>query len=40
MLDAIDDAVDVLEADPTDASARRRSFGDGLWGDSREGPVR
>jgi hypothetical protein len=32
MLDAIEDAADLLEADPTDASARRRSFGDGLWG--------
>ena len=32
MLDAIDDAVDLLESDPADASARRRSFGDGLWG--------
>ncbi len=32
MLDAIDDAVDLLEADPTNASARHRSFGDGLWG--------
>jgi hypothetical protein len=32
MLDAIDDAVDLLESDPVSASARRRSFGDGLWG--------
>jgi hypothetical protein len=32
MLDAIDDAVDLLESDPASASARRRSFGDGLWG--------
>lgn len=32
MLDAIDDAVDLLESDPASAAARRRSFGDGLWG--------
>ncbi len=32
LLDAIDDAIDELEADPRSARARRRSFGDGLWG--------
>ncbi|MBO0831901.1 MAG: hypothetical protein J2P28_04270 [Actinobacteria bacterium] len=32
MLDAIDDALDVLEADPGSAQARRRSFGEGRWG--------
>ena len=32
LLDAIDDAIDKLEADPGSASVRRRSFGDGLWG--------
>jgi hypothetical protein len=32
LLDAIDDAVDLLEADPGSAEARRRSFGDGRWG--------
>jgi hypothetical protein len=32
LLDAIDDAIDGLEADPGSAAARRRSFGDGLWG--------
>jgi hypothetical protein len=32
LLDAIDDAIDALEADPGSAAARRRSFGDGLWG--------
>jgi len=32
MLDAIDDAIDLLESDPADASVRRRSFSDGLWG--------
>jgi hypothetical protein len=32
LLDAIDDAIDALENDPGDAAARRRSFGDGLWG--------
>lgn len=32
MLDAIDDAVDLLESDPASAAARRRSFGEGLWG--------
>jgi len=32
MLDAIDDALDVLEADPGDARARRRSFTGGKWG--------
>jgi hypothetical protein len=32
LLDAIDDAIDALEADPGSATVRRRSFGDGLWG--------
>jgi hypothetical protein len=32
LLDEIDDAVDLLEADPANALARRRSFRDGLWG--------
>jgi hypothetical protein len=32
LLDAIDDAIDALEADPGAATVRRRSFGDGLWG--------
>jgi hypothetical protein len=32
MLDAIDDAVDLLESGSASAAARRRSFGDGLWG--------
>ena len=32
LLDAIDDAIDALEADPGSAGVRRRSFGDGLWG--------
>jgi len=32
MLDAIDDAVDLLESDPASAGTRRRSFGEGLWG--------
>lgn len=32
LLDAIDEAIDGLEADPGSATARRRSFGDGLWG--------
>ncbi len=32
LLDAIDDAIDALEADPGSAEVRRRSFGDGLWG--------
>ncbi|MGN6676779.1 MAG: type II toxin-antitoxin system RelE/ParE family toxin [Streptosporangiaceae bacterium] len=32
MLDAIDDAVDGLEADPSSASCRRRAFRGGLWG--------
>jgi len=32
MLDTIDDAVDLLESNPGDAAARRRSYGDGLWG--------
>lgn len=29
MLDTIDDAVDLLESNPGDAAARRRSFRDG-----------
>jgi hypothetical protein len=32
LLDAIDEAIDLLEARPGAAEARRRSFGDGLWG--------
>jgi hypothetical protein len=32
LLDAIDDAVDLLEDDPASAQARRRSFRDGRWG--------
>jgi hypothetical protein len=32
LLDAVDDAVDALEADPGAAAVRRRSFGGGLWG--------
>lgn len=32
LLDAIDDAVDILEADPGDRQVRRRSFSDGRWG--------
>jgi hypothetical protein len=32
LLDAIDDALDILETDPGSALVRRRSFGDGLWG--------
>jgi hypothetical protein len=32
MLDAIDDAVDLLEADASSAACRKRSFGGGLWG--------
>ncbi|WP_449060878.1 type II toxin-antitoxin system RelE/ParE family toxin [Planomonospora algeriensis] len=32
LLDAIDDALDLLEADPGDGRVRRRSFRDGLWG--------
>lgn len=32
LLDSIDDSIDVLEDDPAAAAARRRSFGDGLWG--------
>jgi hypothetical protein len=32
LLDAIDDAIDALEADPGSAAVRRRSFGSGLWG--------
>jgi hypothetical protein len=30
LLDAIDDAIDALKADPGSAALRRRSFGDGL----------
>jgi len=32
LLDAIDDAIDALEAEPGSATGRRRSFGGGLWG--------
>jgi hypothetical protein len=32
LLNAIDDAIDILEADPRDSRARRRSFTGGLWG--------
>jgi hypothetical protein len=32
LLDAIDDAIDTLEADPGDARVRRRSFREGRWG--------
>jgi hypothetical protein len=32
LLDAVDDAIDALEADPGAAAVRCRSFGDGLWG--------
>jgi hypothetical protein len=32
LIDAIEDALSLLEAAPGDAHARRRSFGDGLWG--------
>lgn len=32
MLDAVDDTLDSLEADPGDSRARRRSFIGGLWG--------
>ncbi len=32
MLDGIDDALDMLEADPGGAQARRRSFTGGKWG--------
>lgn len=32
LLDAIDDALDLLEADPGDKRCRARAFGDGLWG--------
>jgi hypothetical protein len=32
LLDAVDDALDALEADPGSAGVRRRSFRDGLWG--------
>ena len=32
LLDAIDDALDLLEADPGDKRCRARSFGGGLWG--------
>jgi len=30
--DAVDDALDILEADPGDSRGRRRSFTGGLWG--------
>lgn len=32
LLDAVDDALDLLEADPGDKRCRERAFGDGLWG--------
>ena len=32
LLDAIDDALDALEADPGDKQCRQRSFGEGRWG--------
>jgi hypothetical protein len=32
LLDAVDDALDLLEADPGDKRCRTRAFGDGLWG--------
>lgn len=32
LLDAIDDAVDILETEPGGAQARRRSFTAGVWG--------
>lgn len=32
LLDAIDDAPDILESDPGDARARRRAFLGGTWG--------
>jgi hypothetical protein len=32
LLDAIDDALDALEADPGDKQCRQRSFGQGRWG--------
>lgn len=32
LLNAVDDAIDALEADPGAAAVRRRSFRDGLWG--------
>ncbi|HEX9353227.1 MAG TPA: hypothetical protein VF933_05360 [Streptosporangiaceae bacterium] len=32
MLDALNDALDALEADPGDKRCRVRSFGGGLWG--------
>jgi hypothetical protein len=32
LLDAIDDALDIIEADPGDARGRRRSFTGGVWG--------
>jgi hypothetical protein len=32
MLDVIDDAIDLLEADPSSAVRRKRSFRGGLWG--------
>lgn len=32
LLDAIDDAVDILETEPGSAQARRRSFTAGVWG--------
>jgi hypothetical protein len=32
LLDAVDDALDLLETDPGDKRCRARAFGDGLWG--------
>jgi hypothetical protein len=32
LLDAVDGALDMLEADPGDKRCRARAFGDGLWG--------
>jgi hypothetical protein len=32
ILDAIDGAIDLLEADASSAACRKRSFGGGLWG--------
>jgi hypothetical protein len=32
LLDAVDNAIDALEADSGAAAVRRRSFGDGPWG--------
>jgi hypothetical protein len=37
LLDAIDDAIDVLETDPGDKRCRERSFREGRWGISVRG---